>query len=433
MKISADALRAKLTGEMDAGAVEDAPASLAAHGVDGKTPALVCFPSEPEQLSSILRVSAEAGAAVVPWGGGTSMRLGNIPRRVDVVIGLERLDKLIEHDDANLTATFQAGMRLASFQEILGQRRQFLPLDPPRPARATVGGIVAANVNGPRRMMYGGVRDLVVGMKMVLATGERIKTGGKVVKNVAGYDLGKLFIGSLGTLGIITEATFRMAPLPETAASFVASGPLDRCAQFAAKLSRSPLLPAAVTILSPGGVDTPGLDFQTPAVAVWVEGFEEAVARHLHDLEALAGRAGVMGQALRAESHQLLWEEIRDFGADDTGVLYRLTVPTGSVPEILAGLSGDAEKEGCYVAHAATGTIYASMKGDAGGMKWFAKLAALAGSRKGHAVIAAAPADLKQGIDVWGPAPASLGLMRDIKRQFDPQDVLNSGRFLAGI
>ncbi|MGH7767307.1 MAG: FAD-binding oxidoreductase, partial [Candidatus Binatia bacterium] len=395
MKISGDALRAKLTAELDAGAVEDAPASLAARSVDGKTPALACFPSQPEQVGSILRISAEASAAVVPWGGGTSMRLGNIPRRVDVVIGLEGLDKLIEHDDANLTATVQAGMRLAPLQEILGRRRQFLPLDPPHPARATVGGIVAANVNGPRRMMYGGVRDLVVGMKMVLATGERIKAGGKVVKNVAGYDLGKLFIGSLGTLGIITEATFRMAPLPETAASFVASGPLDRCAQFAAKLSRSPLLPAAVTILSPGAVDIPG---QTPAVAVWVEGFEEAVARHLHELEAIARRAGVTGQALRAASHQRLWEEIRDFGANDTGVLYRLTVPAGSVPEILTGLSSDAEKEGCYVAHAATGTIYVSMKGDGGGMKWFAKFAVLAGSQRGHAVIAAAPAELKQGI-----------------------------------
>jgi len=433
MKISADALRAKLRGGLDAGAVEDAPASLAAHSLDGQTPTLVCFPSVPEQVGAILRISAEAGAAVVPWGGGTSMRLGNIPRRVDVVVGLEKLDKLIEHDDANLTATVQAGMPLASFQEILGRRRQCLPLDPPHPARATIGGIVAANVNGPRRMMYGGVRDLVVGMKMVLATGEHIKTGGKVVKNVAGYDLGKLFIGSLGTLGIITEATFRMAPLAETAASFVASGPLDRCAQFAAELSRSPLLPAAVTLFSPGSVDNPGVDFQTTAVAVWVEGFDEAVARHLHDLEAIAGRAGIMGQALRAEPHRRLWEEIRDFGADDTGVLFRLTVPAGAVAEILDGLSSAVAQAGRYVAHAATGTIYVSMKGNAGNTKWFAKMDVLAGSHKGHAVIVAAPAALKQGIDVWGPAPPSLSLMREIKRQFDPQEMLNPGRFVAAL
>jgi len=433
MKISADALGARLAGELDAGSLDSNPAALAAHAVDGKIPSLLCLPSTPEQVSWILRVSAEAGAAVVPWGGGTSMRLGNIPRRVDVVIALKNMTGLIEHDDANLTATVQAGMRVASFEEILGRRRQFLPVDPPHPERATIGGIVAANVNGPRRTMYGGVRDLVVGMKMVLATGERIKTGGKVVKNVAGYDLGKLFIGSLGTLGIITEATFRMALLPETAASFVASGSLDRCGQFVAELSRSPLLPAAITIFSPGVVDIFGLDFQTPAVAVWVEGFEAAVARHLHDLGAIAGSAGMTGHVLGAESHQRLWEEIRDFGADDTGVLYRLTVPAGSVPEILAGFSRDAGEAVCYIAHAATGTIHVSMAKGRPAVQWFSRLADLARNCKGHVVMAAAPAELKQGIDVWGPAPPGVSLMREIKRRFDSQGVLNPGRFVAAL
>src|SRR5688572_11394940 len=129
MKISADALRAKLQGELDAGAVDEGPAALASHSVDGKAPVLVCFPSLPEQIGSLLRIANENGAAVVPWGGGTSMKLGNIPRRMDVAIALKKLDKLIEHDDANLTATVQAGMSVASFQEILRQRGQFLPLD----------------------------------------------------------------------------------------------------------------------------------------------------------------------------------------------------------------------------------------------------------------------------------------------------------------
>jgi glycolate oxidase FAD binding subunit len=317
MKFSGDALSAKLEGELDAGAVEHASASLAAHSADGKNPSLVCFPSTPEQVGSVLRICAEADAAVVPWGGGTSMILGNIPRRLDVVVGLEKLAQLIEHDDANLTATVQAGMTIGALQKILGQRRQFLPVDPPQPLRATIGGIVAANVNGPRRMMYGGVRDLVVGMKVALATGERIKAGGKVVKNVAGYDLCKLFIGSLGTLGIITDVTLRMAPLPERAASFVASGPLDRCARFADDLSSSPLLPAAVTVLD---AETTGRSFRntgTTAVAVWVEGFDEAVARHLRGLQGLAERAGLAGEILGEESHQRLWEMIRDFGCGD--------------------------------------------------------------------------------------------------------------------
>jgi glycolate oxidase FAD binding subunit len=435
MKISADALGAALAGELDAGSLDSNPAALAAHAVDGKIPSLLCLPSTPEQVSSILRVSAEAGAAVVPWGGGTSMRLGNIPRRVDVVIALKNMTGLIEHDDANLTATVQAGMRVASFQEILGRRRQFLPVDPPHPERATVGGIAAANVNGPRRMMYGGVRDLVVGMKMVLATGERIKAGGKVVKNVAGYDLCKLFIGSLGTLGIVTEATFRMAPLPERAASFVASGPMDRCARFADDLSSSPLLPAAVTVLD---AETAGRSFRntgTTAVAVWVEGFDEAVARHLRDLEAMAERAGLAGEILGEESHRRLWEMIRDFGCGDTGVLYRMTVPTGSVAEILAAVERPIEsgRHARYAAHPAVGSVYVSTTGDRADLGWFPKLAELARAHKGHAVIAAAPVELKDGVDVWGPAPPGLGLMREIKRRFDPQGMLNPGRFVGGL
>jgi glycolate oxidase FAD binding subunit len=361
------------------------------------------------------------------------MNLGNIPRQVDVVLGLERLDKLVEHDDANLTATIQAGMRVASLQEILGQRRQFFPVDSPHPARATIGGTVAANVNGPRRMMYGGVRDLVVGMKMVLATGAQIKAGGKVVKNVAGYDLCKLFVGSLGTLGIITEATLRVAPLPEIAASFVASGALDRCVRLANEIAASPLLPSAVTILGRSASEGLFPDARTPAVAVWVEGFDAAIGRHLQDLSGMAARESLAGQVLRDELHQRLWEEIGRFGLKDGGVLCRVTVPVTSVAELLTAIDGSRESlQGArYVAHAVTGTIWLWLDEAPPSLAWFAKLTALAQDRSGHAVIAAASAELKRGIDVWGPALPGLRLMREIKRQFDPQDILNPGRFLA--
>jgi len=295
--------------------------------------------------------------------------------------------------------------------------------------------MVAANVNGPRRMMYGGVRDLVVGMKMVLATGERIKAGGKVVKNVAGYDLCKLFIGSLGTLGIVTEATFRMAPLPERAASFVASGPMDRCARFADDLSSSPLLPAAVTVLGPAAIEKIFRNTETSTIAVQVEGFEEAVARHLRDLETMTERAGLAGEILGEESHQRLWEEVRDFGCGDTGVLYRMTVPAGSVAEILAAVDRliESGRHARYAAHPAVGSVYVSTTGDRAGLEWFPKLAELARAHKGHAITAAAPFGLKQSIDIWGPAPPGLALMREIKRRFDPQGMLNPGRFVGGL
>ena len=435
MKLSSEALSGRLEGDLGAGSVECNPFCLASYAVDGKVPTLLCLPSTPEQVSAIVRICAEADASVIPWGGGTSMSLGNIPRQADVVIGMEKLNKLIEHDDANLTATAQAGMRVASFQEILGQRRQFLPADPPHPLRATLGGVVAANVNGPRRMMYGGLRDLVIGMKMVLATGEQIKAGGKVVKNVAGYDLCKLFVGSLGTLGIITEVTFRMAPLPESAASFVASGPLGQCARFVEELSCSPLLPAAVTVLSADAAKIPGYNSRTPAVATWLEGFQEAIARHLRDLEGLAQRVGLTSKVLREKPHQQLWEEVQNFGTNGQEILYRVTVPVGSVAELLATVDrwSESGKHARYIAHTATGTLWVLLDGDPASLGWFSRLAALARDHRGHAVIAAAPPELKVGIDVWGQAPPSLNLMREIKRQFDPRDILNPGRFLAGL
>ncbi|OGQ80512.1 MAG: hypothetical protein A3F90_16615 [Deltaproteobacteria bacterium RIFCSPLOWO2_12_FULL_60_19] len=430
MKLSGEALRARLEQELGAESVEFRPLFLEAYAVDGKSPGLLCLPAGPEEVASVLRLCAENQASVIPWGGGTSMSLGNIPRAAGVVVGLEKLAQLIEHDDANLTATAQAGMQVAAFQELLGQRRQFFPVDPPLAQLATLGGIVAANVNGPRRMQYGGVRDLTIGMKVALATGEQIKSGGKVVKNVAGYDLCKLFVGSLGTLGIITEVTLRMAPLPDSAASVVAAGPLDRCARFVEQLSDGPLLPAAVTILSAGG------NAQTPAVATWVEGFEEAVARQLRDLAALADEAGLASEALRQEPHRRLWEEVEDFGANGEGVLFRIAVPIGAMGEILATIdrwSGEAATPARYVAHAGTGTVWLLAGNDPSSLGWFPRLIALAQGHKGHVVVAAAPPELKAGIDVWGPAPASLGLMREIKRRFDPQEILNPGRFLGGL
>ena len=435
MKLSSEALRARLENDLGAASVEFHPSALAAYAVDGKVPTLLCLPSTPEQVSSILRICAEADASVVAWGGGTSMSLGNIPQRVDAVIGLEKLDKLIEHDDANLTATAQAGMRVASFQEVLGRRRQFLPADPPHPLRATLGGIVAANVNGPRRMSYGGLRDLVIGMKVALVTGEQIKTGGKVVKNVAGYDLCKLFVGSLGTLGIITEVTFRMAPLPESAASFVASGSLDQCTRFFEASFSSPLLPAALTILSADAVEAPSHNSRTAAVATWVEGFEEAIARHLRDLEGLARRVGLSSKVLREKPHQQLWEEVQNFGTNGQEILYRVTVPVGSVAELLATVDrwSVSERHARYIAHAATGTIWMLQDADPESLGWFSRVAELARGHGGHAVVAAAPPELKSGIDVWGPVPPSLSLMREIKRRFDPQGILNPGRFLAGL
>ena len=434
MQLSSDRLAQSLEGELGADAVTGEPSLLAGHNVDGREPALLCFPVSPEQVAAALRLCSEANATMTPWGGGTAMAIGNPTRQVDIVIGLERLNLLVEHDQANLTATVQSGHRLAALQEVLARHNQFLPFDPPAPARATVGGVVATNLNGPRRSYYGSVRDLVIGMKIVLASGEQIKAGGKVVKNVAGYDMCKLFVGSLGTLGIITEVTLRMTPIPETAATLIASGTLPKVQQFANELSRSKLLPSAVLLLNAQASKATALAQSDWQVAVWCEGFEETVARHLRDAPALAQRIGLATAILHENDHRRFWDQMRDFPLQ-AGLVYRVTVPRASMAEVIQTVhnwsTADFRPE--IVSDTAMGIVWISLEVNDLAAQWFAKLIAEARAHRGHAIMLAAPTHLKRGIDVWGPAPPTLSLMREIKRQFDPKGLLNPGRFVGSI
>ena len=434
MKSSSDRLAERLESELGADAVKGEPAMLAAHRIDGKEPRLLCFPADPGEVAAALRLCSEVDAAVAPCGGGTAMGIGNPPRQLDVVMGLHRLNLLVEHDQANLTATAQSGITLAALQEILARQNQFLPFDPPTATRATIGGIVAANLNGPRRSYYGSVRDLVIGMKVVLGSGEAIKAGGKVVKNVAGYDMCKLFVGSLGTLGIITEVTLRMAPIPEAAATLVASGTLPEVLQLTDALSRAKLFPSAVVLLNTKTSKTQSgqNDWR---VAVWCEGFARSVARQLHETQETARRMGLAIEILREPEHTRLWQEIRDFPLQTDRLVYRVIVPRAAAMEVIQTVHSwatvDARAE--IIGDAAMGTLWISLDANDGAAKWFAKLIAEAQKHRGHAVMLAAPPHLKQGVDVWGSAPPALSFMREIKRQFDPKELLNPGRFTAGI
>lgn len=435
MKFSGDRLAQLLEAELGGGTVTGEPASLAAYHVDGRTPALLCFPSSAEQIAATLRVCSEANATVTPWGGGTAMGIGNLPKQVDILIGLERLNLLVEHDQANLTATIQSGHRLAALQEVFARQNQFLPFDPPANARATVGGVAATNLNGPRRSYYGSVRDLVIGMKVVLASGEHIKAGGKVVKNVAGYDMCKLFVGSMGTLGVITEVTVRMAPIPETRATLITKGNLREGLQLTDELSCSKLLPSAVFLLSPEASKVEEMEQGRWRVAVWCEGFEESVARHLHEAQDMATRIGLATEILRASDHSEFWHEVRDFPLQADRLVYRVTVPRASVAAVIQTVHNwsAAGFRAEMVSDVPMGIVWISTGGNAESVQWFTKLTAAVREHRGHAIIHSAPSDLKRSVDVWGPAPVTLSLMREIKHQFDPKNLLNPGRFVGGI
>ena len=421
MPATLDRLQQRLRSVLGDDAVTDASAVLAAHAADGMMPRVVITPASTEQVGAALSLCAEARAAVIPWGGGTAMALGNPPRRADVVLRTMGLQRSIEHDAANLTISVQAGMSLAVLQSTLAREKQFAALDPPLPVSATVGGTIAANLNGPRRSSYGSVRDLVIGAKMILASGEQIKAGGKVVKNVAGYDLCKLLVGSLGTLGIITEVTLRVAPLPETAAVFVADGTLPQMQQFAGELARSPLLPATVLLLG----ENRSARWR---MAVVCEGFASSVQRHLRDLKALGERTGIEVPATE-QPGGVLWQTLRDFPLQRGRLIYRVTIPPAVLFEFIEQLEvGTAEE---ISADVSMGTVW--LASDESALARFPQIAALARERQGHAILFTAPPAFKRGINVWGSSPATLPLMRAIKREFDPDDLLNPGRFIGDL
>ena len=428
MKISDDLLAQKLQAALGTDAVNAEANSRAGHIVDGVTPALVCAPQNAEQICAILRICAEAQASVIPWGGGTAMALGNPPRVANVVVKTAALNRVIEHDHANLTATAQCGIALNALQNALAPQNQVAPLDPPFAERSTIGGVVAANLNGPRRASYGSVRDLIIGMRVALASGEQIKAGGKVVKNVAGYDMCKLFTGSLGTLGIITEVTLRVAPIAESNATLVAVGSLMQVRQFAKALAASKLLPIAVFLSN-------YYSEESWQLFIAFEGFNSTVARQLSDIASMAQQVSMNAEQVETKKHQNVWQEISNFPLQPNRLIYRVTVPRASVMEIVnIAKSWHADGQNpVIVADIVMGTVWIAQTANLESAEEFPRLIALAQQRHGHAVMFAAPSELKSAIDVWGPAPLSFPRMRQIKQQFDPEGILNPGRFIGGL
>jgi glycolate oxidase FAD binding subunit len=426
MNMPLNRLAAKLEAEVGAEFVAREPAR---RSMDGAASALLCSPETPGQVAALLRVCAEAQAAVRPWGGRTGANVGNARSEPCVAIELTRLNRVIEHDHANLTITVESGITLAAVGDALSLRQQFLPVDAPHPAKATIGGTIALNINGPRRGYYGGIRDLVIGMKVALITGQSIKAGGKVVKNVAGYDMCKLFTGSLGTLGVITETTVRVTPVPVATATIVASGNLEAVVRLVDRLSESALLPAAMTLMRLQPPSGSTMEWQ---VALWCEGLTEHVERHLSDIEILGGKLGVGTALVRGDGHETLWDSVRDFPLDPERCVYRVMLPRAAVVNFIEDLSRVVDTTPRVVGDMVMGALWLSWPAHSQTGIW-PHVTSLAATHRGHAVMFTAPHGIREGYDVWGPPSASLKLMRKIKQEFDPDNLLNPGRFIAGI
>jgi len=389
-----------------------ANAPPATFAVDGLTPSSVTTPSSAEELAAALAVANEHGAAVIPWGGGLHMALGNIPSRYDLALRTAALDRVLEHEPADLTATVEAGITMGKLQSTLAAHGQFLPID--APAGATIGGVLTANVSGPSRHAYGLPRDWLIGCRVAHADGSISKGGGRVVKNVAGYDMPKLAVGSLGTLGVIVEATLKVAPLPAAQETLVV-----HCDSLAA---------AAALVFA---ADDRGLALRAVAIldgttaAFWLAGPASAVQRTSRELRQLV--SGCETQHLEGEASHDFWQHLVDAQPEPDGVAIKASLP----PAAVAGFVAHCEL--ATTAYPTTGLVLAHVEARAAERVDIDALRRAARGAGGSLVVTSAPVELKRRIDVWGEPGDALPLMRRLKEQFDPRGTLNPGRYAGGL
>jgi len=419
--------------------VRDDTGSLDAAIVDGLRPRWVVRPVSIDEVSRVIALAHDAGLAVVPRGTGSALELGYPPSRVDVVLDLAGLDRVIEYNPDDLTITVQAGMSAGALAALLAPHRQWLAIDPPGIAARTLGGVTATNASGPLRARFGSLRDLLLGARFVQPDGVVTWGGSKVVKSVSGYDVPKLMVGALGTLGVLTELTLRLHPLPDSERSWLV--PLDRpqaAQDFVARLIDSPLQPSRVELFNDHASRLLLAESGSAGVAVSIGSVADAVREQGERLAAMATAQGARIVPLPDG----FWSTVSSALEPPPGwtVLHvaslagRLADTVDAIGDIVRTAASNAEVRlsGC----ASFGTLRLLMGGAS-----VAEMAAVTtrvrawvGEIGGSAVIARGSVELRGTVDPWGPVePGALGLMRALRNEFDPRRVLNPGRYVGGL
>lgn len=423
-------------GQPDAEAIARSAASLwGTHGVhlaapadaiDGRAPLVVLEPEDSATAASMLRFADTERLTVVPRGAGTKLMWGSAPSSADIVLSTGRLSAAIDHCAGDLTATLPAGASLAQVNEILGRQRQWLPLDPAFADRATIGGIVATNDSGPRRQKYGTARDLIIGMEMALVDGRIAKAGGRVVKNVAGYDLARLLCGSFGTLALITSATFKLAPVPAASRTVVATvGDARRLGELALAIAAAPLTPAAVELDSPP--TRVMIRFETTPAAADQQAAAACEVCKRHQAPTLV---------LQEESEADTWRSYEAQLWRTEGTLLKIAVlpsHVGDLVELVERATASRSIDYRLGGRAALGVLFLKLRrGIERHMEIVGELRRTAAARGGSAVILSTPVSTAQRIDTWGHVGDGLRMMRAVKARFDPHGTLNPGRGPGG-
>ena len=428
--------------------------------VDGLTPQAVVRPVDRLQLAEVLRWASSEGVGVLPRGGGTRNWLGNVPQKADVVLDMRAFDRVLDYQPADMTATVESGVTLASLQEHLAPGGEFVPLEAAQATRSTVGGILSVGAGGPLSYAYGLPREWLIGIGVMSTQGVSTKAGGKVVKNVTGYDLNKLYTGSLGTLGVIVEASFKLLPNNPNSGMLLASFPtLAASISAGRKLIHSPAAPMGCHSVTSGvsrrlqdSVQAASQDLglgeeETALTFAFYSGRAQTTERRMEEAAALLlaeGANAVQRLDGSAANGMLRWFTDAPAEISPNSVLViKVSVQSKSAARTSAEcgeilVSGEKPEE---MADPGFGSIRLfwppaeeePSEADQSILDAVQQTRQIASRYGGSAVVEHCPLPVKRQIDVWGDAPDSLAVMRSIKDRFDPSGILNPGRFLGGI
>ncbi|OUL34588.1 FAD-binding oxidoreductase [Nostoc sp. 106C] len=389
----------------------------------GKHPSCIVYPRTQEQLAAIIAEAYRKNWRVLPCGSSSKLSWGGLAQEIDVVVSTERINQLIEHAVGDLTVTVEAGMKFSDLQAILASSRQFLALDPTAPEFATIGGIVATANTGSLRQRYGGVRDQLLGITFVRADGQIAKAGGRVVKNVAGYDLMKLFTGSYGSLGIITQVTFRVYPQQEASATVALTGTAEAISNATDILRGSALTPTQADLLSTQLVSSLDLGKGLGLVARF-QSISESVNEQANRLLEVGQKLGLDGAIYLAQDEDNLWQRLpKQLHSNATNPI---TCKIGVLPIAAIEVLNQVEMG---LIHISSGLGLLCLNSH----KQTLKIRDICQVHSGFLSILEAPATVKEKFDVWGYTGNALELMRRIKAQFDGKNILSPGRFVGGI
>jgi glycolate oxidase FAD binding subunit len=396
--------------------------------------ALIC-PETTDQLSQVVKIAGQHKIPLLSCGNGSKLGWGKVRKAPQWVVSTQKLNQVLDHGVGDLIVTVQAGLKLTDLQAFLQPYGQFLPVDPLYSHQVTLGGMVATADTGSLRQRYGGVRDLVLGLSFVRWDGEIAKAGGKVVKNVAGYDLMKLFTGSYGTLGIISEITFRLYPLVNHSKTLILTGKSDKIALFRNQLVNTGLSPTAADILSSSVVKSLNLG-EEMGVILRFQSIPESIEQQLEQVKQLADPLNLRGSVFEEQAEVNLWQQLQDkmfISEGETSLTGKIGIKANQIVNFLETYEGLTQYQGLAMVNLSSGVgrIQLTLSEEMKVIPMLEKLRSHCQNHEGYLSILDAPMTIKQAFDVWGYTGNALEMMKNIKQQFDPYSLLNPNQFVV--